>query len=62
MLLGDLNLIRSPEDRNKPGGNISEMLMCNDMIHQLDLVDIPFKGRSYTWSNMQDDPLLQKLD
>lgn len=23
---------------------------------------MPLKGRSYTWSNMQDQPLMQKLD
>lgn len=52
ILLGDFNLIRTPENRNKPGGNIAEMLMFNYLIHNLDLVDIPFKGRAYTWSNM----------
>lgn len=28
----------------------------------MELVDIPFSGRIYTWSNMQIDPLLIKLD
>jgi hypothetical protein len=26
LIVGDSNLIRSPSDRNKPGGNINEML------------------------------------
>lgn len=38
------------------------MMAFNDLLQHLDLVDIPFQGRNYTWSNMQDDPLLEKLD
>lgn len=62
ILGGDFNLIRQPENRNKPGGDLSEMNMFNEAISDLDLVDIPFSGRSYTWSNMQANPLLVKLD
>ena len=38
------------------------MQMFNNAILDLDLVDIPFSGRRFTWSNMQLDPLLVKLD
>lgn len=38
------------------------MNMFNELISDFDLVEIPFSGREYTWSNMQDDPLLVKLD
>ena len=62
LLAGDLNLIRQQENRNKPGGDFSEMQMFNDLILDLNLVEIPFSGRCYTWSNMQADPLLGKLD
>jgi len=58
----DFNLIRYPENRNIPGGDLSEMNMFNELISDFDLVEIPFSGREYTWSNMQDDPLLVKLD
>uniref|UniRef100_A0A453J5A8 Uncharacterized protein n=1 Tax=Aegilops tauschii subsp. strangulata TaxID=200361 RepID=A0A453J5A8_AEGTS len=34
----------------------------NNIIINLDLVEIPLKGRSFTWSNKQDQPLLEKLD
>ena len=34
----------------------------NSLIQQLDLVEVPLKGRSFTWSNMQDLPLLEKID
>lgn len=49
---GDFNLIRNSENRNKPGGDIGEMNLFNEMLSDLDLVEIPFSGRNYTWSNM----------
>jgi hypothetical protein len=62
IIMGDFNFIRNPNDRNKQGGNVNEMLMFNDAISKLGLVELPLKGRKYTWSNMQRDPLLEKLD
>jgi hypothetical protein len=62
MMLGDFNLMRRPENRNRPGGNANDMLLFNDIIHHLDLVEIPLKDRAYTWSNMQANTLLEKLD
>lgn len=62
MFLGDFNFYRSEEDRNKPGGNHTDVLIFNDIIGHLGLVELPLKGRSYTWSNMQQDPLLEQLD
>lgn len=62
VLVGDFNFIRYPNDRNKPGGSANDMLLFNDIIQHLDLVDIPIEGRQYTWRNMQEDPLLEKLD
>ena len=62
ILTGDFNLIRSPHDRNRSGGDANNMLRFNSILQQLDLVEIPLKGRNFTWSNMQDLPLLEKLD
>lgn len=62
LLAGDFNLYRQAENRNKPGGNLAEMNMFIELISDLDLTDIPFSGQEYTWSNMQADPLLIKLD
>lgn len=56
LLVGDFNLYRNPDNRNKPGGDLAEMNMFNELIADLDLHDIPFSGRNYTWSNMQNDP------
>jgi hypothetical protein len=38
------------------------MQMFNNTINDMDLVEIHFNGRKYTWSNMQSDSLLVKLD
>jgi hypothetical protein len=45
VLGGDFNLIRSPDKRNKSGGDSSEMNLLNKAISDLDLVEIPFSGR-----------------
>jgi hypothetical protein len=60
--LGDFNFMRKPSDRNKPGGDVNEMLLFNEAISNLGLVELPLKGRKFTWSNMQQDPLIERLD
>ena len=62
IIMGDFNLLRSLEDRNKPGGNILEILLFNEAISYLGIVEIPLQGRRFTWCNMQPSPLLEKLD
>jgi hypothetical protein len=42
IILGDFNLLRSPADRNMPGGCMNEKVSSNDLIHHLDLVEISF--------------------
>jgi hypothetical protein len=61
-VVGDFNLMRSPKNRNRPGGNPNDMLLFNDIIHHLDLVEIPLKRRAFTLSNMQQKCLLKKID
>lgn len=62
LVLGDFNLIIRPENRNKEGGNIMEMLLFNEAISAFGLNEITLQGRKYTWSNKQTSPLLEKLD
>ena len=59
LVIGDFNLIRRPEDRNKEGADVQEMFLFNDAISTLGLVEIPLLGRQFTWSNKQTEPLLQ---
>jgi hypothetical protein len=62
IFLGDFNFYRSLNNRNRPGGNLADTFVFNDAIGHLGLVELPLKGRAYTWSNMQSDPLLEQLD
>lgn len=62
MIVGDFNLMRRPEDRNKLGGDVNEMFLFNEAISALRLVELPLQGRRYTWTNKQQDPLLERLD
>jgi hypothetical protein len=61
LFLGDFNFYRSINNRNRPGVNVADTLIFNDAIGHLGLVELPLKGRAYTWSNMQADPLLSSL-
>jgi hypothetical protein len=62
IFLGDFNFYHSLSNRNKPGGCLSDTFIFNDAIGHLGLIELPLKGRAYTWSNMQADPLLEQLD
>lgn len=62
LLAGDFNFYRSSENRNRPGGSYEDMLTFNDIISKQSLIELPIKGRSFTWSNMQNNPLLEQLD
>jgi hypothetical protein len=60
--VGDLNLIRRSSDRNKPGGNVHDMLRFNAAISNLWLKELKLYGNKYTWTNKQESPLLERLD
>lgn len=48
IIMGDFNFIRSPEDRNRPGGDVNQMLLFNEAISNLGLIELPLKGRQYS--------------
>ena len=62
LLLGDFNFMRSIENRNQPGGGVNDIFLFNEIIGHLGLIELPIKGRQYTWSNMQTSPLLEQID
>lgn len=41
---------------------LNEMFMFNEAISSLGLVELPLHGKRYTWTNKQQDPLLERLD
>jgi hypothetical protein len=51
LILGDFNFIRSPENRNRPGGDINDINIFNEIIGHLGLLELQLKGRKFTWSN-----------
>jgi hypothetical protein len=61
-MIGDFNFYRSKLNRNKSGGNFNDSNIFNNIISHLGLIELPIKGRSYTWSNMQKSPLLEQID
>jgi exonuclease III len=62
MIVGDFNMYRSTENRNREGGNMTDVFTFNEIISSVGLQEIPLKGKNYTWSNMQEDPLLEQID
>jgi hypothetical protein len=50
-VIGDFNLIRKPKDRNKPGGNVSEMVDFNAAINRHGLKELRLNGAKFTWTN-----------
>ena len=45
LIVGDFNLIRKPENRNKPGGDISDMFLFNEALSTLGVVELPLYGK-----------------
>lgn len=62
LLLGDFNLIRRFENRNRPSGNVMEMLRFNNALSAIGVVEIPLQGKKFTWTNKQTPPLLERID
>lgn len=52
IIMGDFNFYRSLDNRNRAGGNFNDVMTFNQTIEALGLMEIPLKGRQYTWSNM----------
>jgi hypothetical protein len=53
LIIGDFNLIRRASDRNKPGGNIQDMLKFNATISNLRLEELQLVDNKFTWTNKQ---------
>ena len=48
LIVGDFNHMRAPENRNRLGGDVSEMLLFNEAISYLGLIEIPLHGKHFT--------------
>jgi len=62
IVVGDFNLYRNLEDRNRLGVDFAEMLLFKEAVSKLGLVELPLRGQRFTWTNKQNPPLLEHLD
>ena len=49
LIIGDFNLYRYTDSRNSPGANLADIEIFNEVISYLGLIELPIKGRSFTW-------------
>jgi hypothetical protein len=59
LIVGDFNFYRYSYNRNRHGANVTGMATFNEIISYMGFVELPIKGRLFTWSNMQSEPLLE---
>jgi hypothetical protein len=45
LIVGDFNLFRRPENRNRPGGDPSMMMAFNEAISKLGVMELPLAGQ-----------------
>jgi hypothetical protein len=45
IIMGDFNLYRVPENRNREGANTNDMFLFNSMISHLGLIEIALHGK-----------------
>ncbi len=62
VLCGDFNCTRNHLERTGRCWSNKLMGLFSDLINELELVDLPIANQLYTWSNMQANPTLAKLD
>lgn len=59
---GGFNLIRSLDDTTARDSNLGTMQDFNHFIDEINLINIPLQGRSFTYSNKRPNPTFSKLD
>ena len=59
---GDFNIVHFPSERM--GGTCMTLAMekFSEFIEDLNKIDLPLEGSSYTWSSGIDQPLMSKID
>ena len=59
---GDFNIIRRRDEKNNDNFDGRWSFMFNTIIESLDLREIEFSGRKFTWANALPNPTFEKLD
>ena len=59
---GDFNILRFSSEKNKTFHSNKHSNLFNFIINSFELRDLAINGGRFTWSNNQEDPILEKLD
>lgn len=59
---GNFNVLQRMSERNNCSRILASMQRFSSWIENMELVDLPLGGASFTWSNMQEEPNLARLD
>lgn len=62
ILAGDFNQVRWIVDRSAANRSFNLMDLYNDFIMDTELVDVPLRNRTYTWSNKRPQPVFSRID
>nr|CAD1830240.1 unnamed protein product [Ananas comosus var. bracteatus] len=61
-LLGDFNVLLSVNDKNGATTHITDILNFREVVHDLQLVDLPILNKAFTWTNGRGVPTLERQD
>lgn len=62
MICGDFNSIFSPSDKSNGTFNCEDIRLAQGLVADLHLLEPPFFGKRFTWTNGQASPIWVKLD
>ncbi|KAK1312011.1 hypothetical protein QJS10_CPA07g00723 [Acorus calamus] len=62
LVVGDFNVTRFPQDRNRPGPITPGMTRFSSWIEGEGLIDLSVGNQAFTWSNLREEPSLARLD
>nr|CAD1832569.1 unnamed protein product [Ananas comosus var. bracteatus] len=62
ILCGDFNSTRSQNERKGKTWSSRATNLFNTLIKELELIDLSMANQSFTWSNLQSNPTLARLD
>ena len=60
--IGDFNIVHFPSEQLGNSRLTPTMEQFSEFIEDLNLIDLPLEGGSYTWSSSLDQPLMSRID
>ena len=62
VIAGDFNVTRFACERKGKRAHYRHLEEFNDFIRDMELIDLPLKGRKYTWTNKRENASMAKWD